>query len=201
MENIKNKRIFTEEHKRRLSAALKGRTLPKETRQKMSIAAFGKKRVFTEKHKQNLSIAMKNMSDNTKRKLSIALTGRKVSNEARLNMSLAQSKHVRECNKKNCRTIGCNTKLRGGGYKGEPSKLAHIAYDKLLKDFEIVIAEERFHPYTVDFLLAEEWIAFEIDGEYWHKDSKEKDKLRDKYLYERYNLPVVRLTQQEILEY
>ena len=70
----------------------------------------------------------------------------------------------------------------------------------LLKDFEVVIPEERFGRYSVDFLLAEEWLAIEVDGDYWHAVSGDDYGARDQYLLEVFGLPTVRLREQEIGE-
>jgi very-short-patch-repair endonuclease len=39
-------------------------------------------------------------------------------------------------------------------------------------------------------------LAFEADGEYWH--DSEKDAVRDKELFERFTLPVVRFKEKEL---
>lgn len=79
-----------------------------------------------------------------------------------------------------------------------PSKLAWDTYDLLLKDFEVVIPEARFGPYSVDFLLAEEWLGIEIDGSYWHEINGTDYIARDEYLLSEHGLPIVRLTEEEI---
>ena len=81
-----------------------------------------------------------------------------------------------------------------------PTKLAWTAYDILLKDFSVVIPEERFGAYNVDFLLAEEWLGIEVDGDGWHKNTQEKDARRDALILETFQLPIVRITQTEIRE-
>ena len=68
----------------------------------------------------------------------------------------------------------------------------------MFKDFDVVIPEERFGKYSVDFLLAEEWLAIEVDGSYWHSVNKTDYKARDQYLLKRFNLPVVRLSEEEL---
>ena len=84
------------------------------------------------------------------------------------------------------------------GNRENPSQLQWLAYDLLLKDFDVVIPEERFGKYSVDFLLAEEWLAIEVDGSYWHRVNKTNYKARDKYLLKRFGLPVVRLSEEEL---
>ncbi|KKK64056.1 hypothetical protein LCGC14_2988070 [marine sediment metagenome] len=99
-------------------------------------------------------------------------------------------KHMAQCDG-SCGSVSCGRPLN-------PSKLAWRAYELLLKDFEIVIPEARFGPYQVDFLLAEEWLAIEIDGTYWHRNSGWKDLVRDWYLMKYFNLPVIRIAEIEI---
>ena len=79
-----------------------------------------------------------------------------------------------------------------------PSKLAWKAYELLLKDFDVVVPEASFGHYSVDFLLAEEWIGIEVDGEYWHKDRDHTE--RDAYLLREHGLPIVRLSERELKE-
>lgn len=90
-----------------------------------------------------------------------------------------------------------------------PSKLTWKLAEFLDKaGFEIVIPEQKIGQFTVDVLLANEWVAFEADGSYWHSDLPTKRKNwnfnrksqaeRDKILLEEYNLPVVRISEDEI---
>lgn len=51
-------RIFSKEHKDKISLKLKNRVFSDETRRKISIAKTGKKRIISETHKANLSKAM-----------------------------------------------------------------------------------------------------------------------------------------------
>ena len=62
--------------------------------------------------------------------------------------------------------------------------------------FEVIIPEAQVGPYRIDALLAEEWIAFEADGAYWH--SSASDVTRDGRLLREHKLPVVRLSEKEI---
>ena len=62
--------------------------------------------------------------------------------------------------------------------------------------FEIVIPEAQFGRYHIDALLANEWIGIEADGAYWH--NAEYDKIRDQKLLEKFSLPIVRLTEEDI---
>jgi len=84
-------------------------------------------------------------------------------------------------------------------------KLAEIL---TVSGFEVVVPEQRFGKYVVDVLLAEDWVAFEADGVFWHDKNRLKhagmkvnelsDDERDSRLFEEYDLPVVRLTEDEV---
>ena len=79
----------------------------------------------------------------------------------------------------------------------DPTKLAWRAYSKFLRDFEVVVAEVQFGPYRVDFLLAEEWLAVEVDGPL-HANRVEQDQRRDAWLLEHHDLPTIRLSLEDI---
>lgn len=65
--------------------------------------------------------------------------------------------------------------------------------------FELVIPEAQFGLYRVDALLAEEWIAFEADGNYhFTKERHTYDLQRDIKLLDRFGLPVVRFSGAEV---
>lgn len=81
-----------------------------------------------------------------------------------------------------------------------PSKLSWKLIDFLVcAGFEVIIPEQRFGMYFVDAYLANEHIAFEADGDYWHNlRSDGYDIARDACLLEQFGLPVVRLRENEI---
>ncbi len=79
-----------------------------------------------------------------------------------------------------------------------PSSLGWDMIDFLTgAGFEIIIPEVQFGRYHVDALLVKEWVAFEAD-ETHHKKIKQQDKLRDDYLMKKYDLPVVRLSKEDL---
>ena len=57
---------------------------------------------------------------------------------------------------------------------------------------------------SIDVLLIDEWLAFEADGKYWHDINEAQfpgyHKTRDLELLKKWNLPTVRITEQEVLE-
>jgi len=63
--------------------------------------------------------------------------------------------------------------------------------------FTVVVPEVRFGRFSVDAVLGDEWLGFEADGRGWHLD-KDKDARRDQEIGERWALPIVRLTQEEV---
>lgn len=60
----------------------------------------------------------------------------------------------------------------------------------------IVIYEVRFGRYVVDFYDPYLHVAYEADGEYWH--NKKNDLRRDKYLWKKFGLKVVRYSGSTI---
>ncbi len=85
----------TEEHKRKLALANKGKKHLGETKKKMSLAHKGK--IFTKKHREEISKAKmgeknpmfnKKKSEETRIKLSLSLMGRKHSEETKNKLSL-----------------------------------------------------------------------------------------------------------------
>jgi hypothetical protein len=73
--------IKTEEHRRKLSIANKGKKLSKEARKKLSKSHKGK--VLSEETKKKISEAKKNQTEETRKKISQANSGRKYSEEQR----------------------------------------------------------------------------------------------------------------------
>src|SRR3990167_2497326 len=69
-------RIFTKEHKKKISKSLKGKKKSAETRLKISESKTGKKRKpFSEETKLKMSNSKQNLSEETKKKLSEAHKG------------------------------------------------------------------------------------------------------------------------------
>jgi len=65
--------------------------------------------------------------------------------------------------------------------------------------FEVVIPEQQFGYKRVDVLLAEEWLAVEADGNYhFTVERRAYDQKRDAELFDRFDLPVVRLSGAEV---
>ena len=132
------------------------------------------------------------LSEETRQKISTALKGRETTPEHRANLSKA---------------------LKGReitwDLHSSASSLTWKLADFLSKvGFEIVLPEARVGRYTVDVLLAQEWIAFEADGNYWHSDkvlsrkgfnpNRLSDAERDEKILDGFDLPIVRLTEDEV---
>ncbi len=122
-----------------------------------------------------------------------SLGGYTLSDETKKRQSINQRRHA------SLNLPSCNCFIHQK--QKNPSNLSWKMVDFLVEaGFDIVIPEVQLGGFSVDALLAEEWVAFEADGEYWHRDRQENDSRRDEYLLEEFNLPVVRLTQAEIGE-
>jgi very-short-patch-repair endonuclease len=79
--------------------------------------------------------------------------------------------------------------------KGE-TLLEQKVREALSKTGIIFQQEARIGRYSVDFYLPTHFVAIEVDGAYWHQDSK-KDARKTKFL-KSYGLSVVRLKEAEI---
>jgi very-short-patch-repair endonuclease len=64
-------------------------------------------------------------------------------------------------------------------------------------------SEVRFGRYCVDEYVEEEHIAYEADGTFWHSLPSviEKDKRRDRELFEQYGVVVIRITEASLLKW
>jgi len=73
-----------------------------------------------------------------------------------------------------------------------------LALEKILKDCGFqVVKEAIFAPYFIDCYVPEVHIGWEADCKLWH--SKKKDAKRDKYLFEKYHLPIKRFSDTVLL--
>lgn len=61
--------------------------------------------------------------------------------------------------------------------------------------------EVPFGTYTVDCYLPAQHLAFEADGEYWHRGRTGKDRARDAKLLRDHALPVVRISDTEMAQW
>jgi hypothetical protein len=85
------RKSFTEERRKKMSEARKGKRLKEETRRKISAANRGKKRSQETKDKISASNSGKKRSDEAKRRMSESAKGRKASDETKRKMSEAHS--------------------------------------------------------------------------------------------------------------
>jgi len=170
------------------------RGVPKsiEHKQKLSEAA-SRRGQHTDEHRAKIAAALRGRvkSAETKAKLGATNRGRIRSKAARQKYRHAAQKHaglfLPECR--------CWVHQLPSWISSLTWKLAEVL---VAAGYEVVIAEQQVGRFRVDVLLAEEWIAFEADGSYWHKDSAIYDAARDTELLQKFSLPVVRLTDVEV---
>ncbi len=125
--------------------------------------------------------------------LSIRIKGSQHSAETRAKMSRSNSKAARRNAILNLPNCGCWI------HNPITSRLSQRMIDAFLNEFPAVEQEVRFGSYTVDAYLPPPYhLAFEADGSYWHSLKPGYDKKRDAYLLAEHNLPVIRLTENEI---
>jgi hypothetical protein len=165
----------TEERKKNISLGHIGIFHSKETKQKMSMAHKGKS-----KNPEHIE------------KVRLAQLGRKRSPEAIENNRQAKIRHL-ENPPPNCKCV------------------IHHKYTKCTFIEKILclviipdlpkITNKHFGRYSVDAYVPKPWhLAFEADGDYWHNlpGIKERDQKKDKYLLEKYNLPVIRFSESDL---
>jgi len=74
----------------------------------------------------------------------------------------------------------------------------HARLSQILSDMGFTVyIESHFDPYYIDCYLRELHLGFEADGDIWH--SKIKDRKRDTYLLEEYDLPILRFSEKLLL--
>lgn len=77
--------------------------------------------------------------------------------------------------------------------------LENILCDVILADFPDCQREVPFGVYTVDAYIPSLHVAFEADG-YWHTRHAARDVARDVWLLRKFDLPVIRLTERDLME-
>lgn len=87
-----NKRIISEETKKKISDSLKGRFFSKETRKKLSIALKGRKKTKESILKRKITMRDFKHSEETKKKMSNTRKGRKFSEKHKRNLTLSLKK-------------------------------------------------------------------------------------------------------------
>ena len=196
----------TDNRVRRAAELNRGKTRPVEAVARTAAANRGQKRSIesVEKmrkpkslaHRAALSTAMKGKKRGPRpqwwrNKISARLLGKSMTEQHKQAVRNGRLRHLDNHDD----TCHCVYPGRSG-----PSGLSWKLIDFLTNaGFEIVIPEQRFGTYFVDAYLANEHIAFEADGDYWHNlRSANYDTTRDAYLLTQFKLPVVRLREKEI---
>lgn len=168
-----------------------GWILSAETRAKQSAAKRGV--LKSEEHKRNQSASLK-LSYANGRQPSPGFRGRTHTAESRAKMS-ASRLGVPKSPSHRAALIEQLANAR----PHHPTKIENILVDIVLAEFPSVIREQRFGSYRVDAYLPEPYhLAFEADGAYWHDE--ERDAVRDEQLLSDFDLPVIRLTERELLK-
>ena len=94
-----------------------------------------------------------------------------------------------------------NRILASKNYRTYPEK---IVYDWLanhnISFIEQYLTESYNGKRYVDFYLPDNNLYIEVDGEYWHSQSKDKDELKDRYAYEIQGIDTLRISSKERIE-
>lgn len=189
-------KIFSAEHRTNLSKAMQGNTnasgriLSEKTKNKISSGVAKSWKNAKERKRKHSTLSKGN----------IWHTRRKWSKEYRAKLSASSKRHSLE-DLPNCKCPMHNDSSRlGAARKLSGTKIEKWLINVILAEFPKVVSQAEFLPYSVDAYLPPPYhLAFEADGEYYHRFPK-KDSARDAYLLRKYGLPVVRLTELEIQE-
>lgn len=182
----------------------------------MSLAHRGKGRpasVWTEEQKERIRARFlgTSLSTETCQKISVAQKGKPLSASNRLGIKAAwNTEEKRRFARARARKRWASSaqRERQGVVMAEVNRHLSLSsptslekcLSNLLEEFPEVIVQKRFGRYVVDAYLPRPYhLALEADGEYWHQDS-DADCARDTYLLREFGLPVVRLTERELVE-
>lgn len=174
---------WTEEERKTISARMIGNTNGKN-----NPGPIG--RVRPQEERDAISRAHKGRPKSAETRARMS-AGQKASwtKEKRARLSVSRKRHITE-------SIGC---MCGACKKPTSPTYIESILISFLSEFPEVIPEKQFGHYFVDAYLPPPYhLAFEADGEYWHKIGRKRDKKRDKWLYKNHNLVVIRLTSADL---
>jgi len=157
-----------------------------ESRLKQSISSKGKSNPHTVEHGKHISLALKGKPPSEKQILAhLALKGRKTPEEVKLKISktskLMWNKKSDEEKRKQIERW-CN---RGKYIVSRGQKKLFDCIKSLYPDSELnkkVYTKKSFR--FIDIAIPSFMLGIEYDGDYWHRNSGEKDRLRDLELAE-----------------
>lgn len=174
----------TEEHKKRISLAHKGKILKESTKEKLRKLNIGKTLSKESIRKRNLSRENFKHSENTKQKIRNSLRGHSVSKETKKKISQRLIEVGYISPKKDT-----SIELKIQDY------LKQLGFDF----FTHVHMNEIKHSYRCDILVPKLNLIIECDGDFWHKYpiGREIDKIRTNELIEQ-GFKVLRLWESEI---
>ena len=190
-------RKLSTEHRAKLSAANIGNVVSHKTRAKISANRMGHSVSPETRAKigaaNAISLRGQKLSPETRAKMGASRMGHTVTPETRAKMSIARKNHMIEPRGDVCACGVCTPAQ-------SPTHIEEILANVLLAEFPEVRREEKFGRYWVDAYLPSPYhLAFEADGAYWHKSSSKRDGERDLYLLQEFGLPIVRLSERELL--
>lgn len=209
-------KCLSEEHKRKIGIAHKGRIFSEETLKKMSQA--GKNKTFSKEHRRKLSKAGKGENNpfygkhhsvETKQKLSEMTKGEKNGNYGR-HHSVETKRKISKANRGRKRSDEHKRKVSEATKKRRKTQVfplkdtkIEVRLQEFLKLLEIEFFTHQYinikHGYQCDILIPSMNIVLEADGNYWHKYpvGNDIDKIRTKELIEK-GFKVLRLWESEI---
>lgn len=193
VERAEEIRAMRQRPRPKMSEIMRGRKASVATKKKISIALRGHKQSEETKRKLRESANARWQGDDL-RNIIIASNKRRrgsaQSQETREKISAGIKRHLE-------RDLDCVCAIHLRQPRGE-TRLERILKDILTSDLcGKIEAEVRFGRYVVDFYSRAYHTAFEADGVHWHNEAS--DYIRDSYLMEKFDLPVIRFTESELL--
>ena len=185
------KRVFSEEHRKRLSEAAKGRKKSKAHCKKISQNNGSKREEVKEKIRQ-AHIGMKH-SEETKKKLK--------EHQARLQKIYWTPEKRKEYSEMMKERFRKNPEMhptrRLNNNRNKLSYPEKIVFD-YLEEKGIKFEYNKYKaPYFIDFLIGN--LGIEVDGEYWHNKRKDYDRNRDIVIKEKYGIDIIRFPASRVI--
>lgn len=182
-------KLFSEEHKASLSAALKGHAVSDETKAKIRAPQVGK--LFPDEYKAKLCAAQKGhiVSGETKARISTALIGKP--HACWVTMSKED---------KVMRLATWTTAGHVAAWKTTRATTIEVAVAAVLDALGVEYrTQERIGRYCADIYIPSRRLVIECDGDYWHTlpGVQERDQKRDDW-FRSQGYQVVRLWESDI---
>jgi len=209
MDTAPPKRVFSEEHRRKLSEKAKGRVFSEEHKRNLSIARQGVPqrrgwhhtpetcaRMSASRKGYKNALGYKHTAE-ARRKISEKNRGRAFTKAHRRKLSLSLKRVWTQFSPQEQQHRACT--MVWGARLSSLERIMQCCFREVNVKFE---SQKAFLPYFVDIFIPSLNLVVECDGEYWHSSltAQRRDQKRDRYLISRYGVRIVRVPEKSILE-